>query len=793
MRVVNVYRQHANAVALRILNKLRGAVKPHGQAVQQAGKKRGRVVAFEPGGEPGEQGEARRVRFREAITAEALDLLEQAAREFLVVAALDHAAGELFLESEQFAVLAPVGNGAAQLVGLAAGETGCNHGQLDHLLLENGYAEGALQHVLDFIARVAHYLQALLAPQVGVHHVALYRPGPHDGDLDHQIVEAFRPQARQHGHLRARFDLEHAHRICLLQHAPGGGVVFGDIAHGFDGGAVAVHHLQRFANGREHAQGEYIHLKQAEGLDVFLIPLDHGALRHAGVLHRHQCGDGAAGDDEAAHVLRQVARKAENLLYQRIEQLGSLAVPGHALLLETFGEIGAAIPPGERLGEIIHEHGIQPQRAAHIAHGAARTVGDNGGRQRGALVGVLAVDVLDHLLAPLVLEIHVDIRRLIALPRNKALEQQRHLHRRHLGDEQAVTHHRVGGGAAALAENIALAGEAHDVVHGEKVVLVLEFADQFQLGIDTPLHLHRYARRPPGGGAGGHQRVQVTAGALALGHYLLGVFVAQLIQAEIAQAGNVQALVKQGRRVQALQGGKLTQVPLAVTQAPATELLDAGVVLQRREHVVQRFARCNMHAHIAAGHQRNGQRLRHGLQGLVAAHLVVAQQVAHAQPEAIAAQPLELQAVGARGVVVPLGQPDEQAALEMKDNIAQGGTVFTFGAAPARHADKAGELAVGRAVGHQRQQAYAFFQPQLAADNEFKAGFLRRHVGLHHARQRAFIGNSQRRVAEPGGARHQLVRVGRAAQEAVTAQAMEFGVGHVLQCGDMIILYVCTV
>ena len=43
-------------------------------------------------------------------------------------------------------------------------------------------------------------------------------PGAHDGDFDHQIVKFFRPQARQHGHLRAGFDLEHADGVGALNH-----------------------------------------------------------------------------------------------------------------------------------------------------------------------------------------------------------------------------------------------------------------------------------------------------------------------------------------------------------------------------------------------------------------------------------------------------------------------------------------------------------------------------------------------------------------------------------------------
>jgi hypothetical protein len=51
-----------------------------------------------------------------------------------------------------------------------------------------------------------------------MHHAALNRAGPNDRGFDDQVIEAARRQARQHIHLRARFDLKHAERIALAQH-----------------------------------------------------------------------------------------------------------------------------------------------------------------------------------------------------------------------------------------------------------------------------------------------------------------------------------------------------------------------------------------------------------------------------------------------------------------------------------------------------------------------------------------------------------------------------------------------
>ena len=66
----------------------------------------------------------------------------------------------------------------------------------------------------------------------------------------------------------------------------------------------------------------------------------------------------------------------------------------------------------------------QAQRLADLADRHARAVVDDGGADRGAVAAVALVDVLDHLLAPLVLEVDVDVGRLVALGRDEALEQQ---------------------------------------------------------------------------------------------------------------------------------------------------------------------------------------------------------------------------------------------------------------------------------------------------------------------------------------------------------------------------------
>ena len=74
--------------------------------------------------------------------------------------------------------------------------------------------------------------------------------------------------------------------------------------------------LEALAQAGQHAQAEHVHFEDAEGVEVVLVPLDDRALRHGGVLDRHQLVEAAAGHDEAADVLGQVAREAVDRAHQ---------------------------------------------------------------------------------------------------------------------------------------------------------------------------------------------------------------------------------------------------------------------------------------------------------------------------------------------------------------------------------------------------------------------------------------------------------------------------------------------
>ena len=102
---------------------------------------------------------------------------------------------------------------------------------------------------------------------------------------------------------------------------------------------------------------------------------------------------------------------------------------------------------------------------------------ENGGRQPGVIAAETLVNILDHLLAPLVLEIDVDVWRLLARGGNKTLEQKIMLGRIDLGDAQTKTDDAIGRRPAPLRKNAAPFRKAHDVVNGQKICRVIQFAD----------------------------------------------------------------------------------------------------------------------------------------------------------------------------------------------------------------------------------------------------------------------------------------------------------------------------
>ena len=85
------------------------------------------------------------------------------------------------------------------------------------------------------------------------------------------------------------------------------------------------------------------------------------------------------------------------------------------------------------------------------------------------------------------LEININIGRLIALGRDETFKQQIKTARVHRGNADAITHGRVGGTAAPLTQNALGARKAHQVVHGEEIGRVIQILDKRQFMAYQPV------------------------------------------------------------------------------------------------------------------------------------------------------------------------------------------------------------------------------------------------------------------------------------------------------------------
>ena len=566
------------------------------------------------------------------------------------------------------ALALPGRHGAAQVISLARSEAGRNHGDLHHLLLKNRHAQGAAQRGVQVrmlqrdLPAAAHNLAVF---QIRVHHAALNRPGPHDGHFHHQVVITARLQARQHGHLRPAFDLEHAHRVGFANHVEGLRVLFRNgvqLDRREQGGLAASPLVDQFhaaPNRRQHAQRQHIDLEQAHGVQVVLVPLDDAAVFHAGGLNRHQPRELALREHKATHVLAQMARKgrpvfaAATVLVGIRQFIGRVGVirqqqlrdfqplqHGPRLVLQArFRQLlpqhAAAVKPEMVGGQLLDQRRLNAQGLAHVAHGAAGAVADDGGGNGGAVVAVCFIDVLNDLLAPLVLEVHVNVGRLAALPADETLEQQLAFFGVYGGDAQAKTHGRIGRRAASLAQNFLLVGKAHDVVDGDEVHLVLQLDDQIQLMRQLGADFVGHAAGVAPGRALGCQPPKALAGRFRRGSQFaqrVAVQVANLIEVKAAARGHRERGRQQLGRVNAGQPHAGPQVRFGVGLQRKAAFMHGAVHANGSQHIVQRLAGAHMHQHTASGHQRHVASSAHLLQLMQAQRVVQALQQLDHQP-----------------------------------------------------------------------------------------------------------------------------------------------------------------
>ena len=177
-------------------------------------------------------------------------------------------------------------------------------------------------------------------------------------------------------------------------------------------------------------------------------------LDHTGVLDGHHARERAPCEHEATRVLGEMAWKAHYLRNQPHQLLDRQVVDGKAGFSQPVGTDLPTVPPHVAARDAVEGLQVKAQGLANIPDRTARTVADDCRSQRSAVASVAPVQVLDDLFAPLVLEVDVNVRRLVALFRDETLEQHRSSRRVDLGDADAVTDHAVGSRPTALTQDV---------------------------------------------------------------------------------------------------------------------------------------------------------------------------------------------------------------------------------------------------------------------------------------------------------------------------------------------------
>ena len=726
--------------------------------------------------------------FGETIAAEPLDLLKTARGEFGLVTACHHAADHLGFEILHRADVAERRHGTAQQIGLHGGKIGRRDRQPHRLFLEQRHPQRLAEHGLQLVGvvrrrrrREHHFLAPLAAAQIGVDHVALDRAWPDDRHLDGEVIKFTRAQARQHVDLRPAFDLKNPDTVALAQHVIDIRSIIGNALQAILATEVRRNQRKGAADARQHAQRQHIDLHQPQRVDIVLVPFDEGAVGHRGIVDRHGFIEAVVGQHKAADVLRQVARKPQDLRHQP-RQPGDFG----GIRIETaFGEAAALHMAGKTApdgaGQPRRHILRQAEHLADLAHRAARAIMDHGRDDAGTVAAIAVIDILHHLLAAFMLEINVDIGRFAAFFGNEARKQQVVLHRIDGGDAEHIADRRIRRRSAPLAQDAAPLRKGDDIVDGEEIGGVFGLGDDGEFMGQQCLDLCRHAIGPARSRFLPGQRLQPALRAVPGRDGLVGIFIAEFVEAKVDPRQNIETGGDGLRTIgeQSRHFGRRFQMAFGVGRQPPPGIDQPGLFADAGQHIVEM-------ALIGGGIERRVDRdNRHpdgeggAAQRCQPAAVAPGTRHGQRQPDAPRRQHRQVgKAIRASG--------DEQQVVgagaeigEMENAIALDGAAVAERQQPAQPppagaVDRIGDD-VRRGVG--KDQPGADDEPEIG-----EPGIAHRHVGAHDTGDAVTIGNADAGMAE--GLRHQHHVSGRrrAGEKAEMRRRRQFGKAGGGQC-----------
>ncbi len=780
MAVVDRHRAHLDAMLARVGDDLGRRIEAHRLGIEQSRAEYVGVVMLHPAAGISDLGERGGVAFGEAVAAEPLDLLECALGEVPGIAARDHPADQFVVEMADAPGQLERRHRAAQLVGFGRREPGTDDRDLHRLLLEQRHAQGLLEYRTQFGLGIFRLFLALAPTQIGMDHIALDGPWPHDRDLDHEVVEFRRLHPRQHRHLRTAFDLEDAERVGLLDHPVDVGIVVLEIGHPDRDALVLFQQIEGAVHAAEHAEAQHVDLHELQRIDVVLVPFDNLAIDHARRLDRYEIVEPRLGQHEPAWMLGEMARRPDQLAGEAQGQLEPMVlrveVEARDLLVGDALHRPAPDQPGQHLGEIAR----QPQRLADFGDRATGPIAGDDRRERRTLATVGLIDPLDDLLAPLMLEIDIDIGRLLAFAAHEPLEQEFVLDRVDRGDAKQITDAAVRGRSAALAQNAPAPAFGDDRVHGQEVGCIAELVDETELVPDLiGIGLGDTDGEFRGGRLRGQRGERLLCGSP--GHDLLvGILILDLAQIEPAHRRNVgTGLDRVGESGEpALHLGRRLEGPVHEPLAPVAQRVDRGLLADRGDHVLQRSAFGRMIENIPGGDRAQAILRCHGRQ-LVQPDRVVGPAAKGQGAKAARAEDVgDVGHLAAGNRVRPIGQQDRDQTVGMVRDVGPAEDTAAFAAAGLADREQTSQPAPRGPIGRVEQQGMAFRGLGPRSRDHAHAGRLLTVPSAHDTGNRTPIGETERPMPEQLGGGEQLLGAAGASQEREMARHLQFDIAR---------------
>ena len=190
------------------------------------------------------------------------------------------------------------------------------------------------------------------------------------------------------------------------------------------------------------------------------------------------------GDDDTRGVSAGMACQALHLL-RRIQQiLDAFVRPVY--LAELRGRLQCGVQRHAQLQGYEARHPVyfgirHPKGTAYVAHRGLGPQGAEGNDLRHVLPAIPVHHVVQHFLASVVLEVHIDVGHLFALDVEESLEDQAIKHRIYVGNAKAIEYEAGRGASTHGEEYVPVANEFGDVPHDKEVVGELGLLDDLEL------------------------------------------------------------------------------------------------------------------------------------------------------------------------------------------------------------------------------------------------------------------------------------------------------------------------